>query len=263
MTDDDARPARSAWPVLVPVLLLAIVLVVAWRSRQTLEHAPAFTVDPSRWQLTGRPAWMPESVAALVAADVAAHVAGGASLLNEDDLQRLSESVRAASPWIAGVERVEPRWPAQAELRLRLRKPVLAVEGDILVAADGRVLGLGPVDLVPEPLAYSGRGADADVLECAAAAGEVLPYRGVLQDLGVHLASASLGSDGTVVFLTDGGVELAWGRTLRRSRLAYLDLPAEARIDNLREVLTDFPHLDGVRRVQLWTDRPVVTRRDA
>ncbi len=260
---DDARPARSAWLLFVPLLLVAALLVVAWRARLTLRDEPAFVVDPSRWQLVGRPAWLPEAAAAGVAADVSAHVAGGASLLAEDDLQRLSAAVRAASPWIAAVDRVEPRWPAQAELRVRLRRPVLAVDGDIMVAADGRVLGLGPVDLVPEPLAYAGPGVDADVLECAAAAGEVLPFRGALLELGVSLAAVAPEADGTVVFVTDQGVELAWGRTLRRTRLAYLDLPAAARIENLRQVLVDFPRLDGVRRVRLWTDRPEVTRRDA
>ena len=258
---DDVRPART-WPLVVPLLLLAVLIVVAWRARVSLQHEPAFTVDPTRWQLVGRPAWMPEAVAGDVAASVSAHVASGASLLREDDLLRLSAAVRASSPWIEAVDRVEPRWPSQAELRVKLRRPVLAVDGDILVAADGRVLGLGPVDLVPEPLAYAGREADADVIECAAAAGEVLPWRGPLMDLGVNLVSVALGADGTVVFLTDGGVELSWGRTLRRSRLAYLDLPAAARIDNLREVLVDFPKLAGVRSVQLWTDRPVVVRRE-
>jgi hypothetical protein len=259
----DDRPARSAWPLIVPLVLVAALLVVAWRARHSLQHEPAFTVDPSRWQLAGRPAWMPEDVAADVAASVSTHVAGGASLLREDDLQRLSEAVSAASPWIAAVERIEPRWPAQAELRLRVHRPVLAVDGDILLAADGRVLGLGRVDLEPGPLAYRGDDLDADVVECAAAAAEVLPFRGPLLDLGVRLDAVKLLDDGTVAFVTDGEVELSWGRSRRRSRLAYLDLPAAARIENLRQVLADFPGLAGVGRVRLWTDRPEVTRRDA
>ena len=262
MTSAGDRRERPLWPLLVPLALLGVLIVVTYRARHQLQREPEFTVDPTRYQLVARPAWLPEPVAASVAASVSTHAARGASLLRQDELTGLTASLLAASPWIEAVEQIQPRWPAQAEVRVRLRRPVVAIDGDILVAADGRVLGLGPVNLDPAPLPCAHPTRDADVLQCAAAAAEVLPFRAALQDVGVVLASVAPDTDGTVSFTTDQGVVLAWGRTADASPLAYLDLPPAKRIDNLREVLVDFPALAGLRRVQLWTDRPVVVRRE-
>ncbi|HEX5010966.1 MAG TPA: hypothetical protein VFY71_11245 [Planctomycetota bacterium] len=256
------RRARPLWPLLVPLALLAVLIVVAYRARHQLQREPEFTVDPTRYQLVARPAWLTEDVAGSVAASVSSHAARGASLLRQDELAGLTASLLAASPWIEAVEQIQPRWPAQADVRVRLRRPVMAIDGDILVAADGRVLGLGPVVLDPPPLQCAKPARDADVLQCAAAAAEVLPFRAALQDVGVVLASVTPDAEGTVSFITDQNVVLAWGRSADSSPLAYLDLPPSQRIDNLREVLADFPGLVGLQRVQLWTDRPVVVRRD-
>lgn len=262
MSQTEPGTNRMAWALVVPLVLVAGLLVIALRARTELAREPAFSVDPSRVTLVGRPAWMPEAVAGALAADVSAHVAAGASLLSEAELASLARKVGAASPWIASVERVEPRWPAQAEIRLRLRRPVLSV-GDVLVSADGRALGLGPIALDPAPLACDRtllRG--EDLVECAAAAAAILPWRAELAGKGVRLAAVAPGAEDSVSFLTDAGVELAWGRSPHRSPLAYLDVPPEGRLDNLREVLADHPGLQGVRRVQLWTDRPVVMLGD-
>jgi hypothetical protein len=257
-----ADRARPLWPLVVPLLLLGVLIVVTWRARTQLQRAPDFTVDPTRYALVARPKWMPEPVAADVAASVSAHAARGASLLSEDELAGLTASLLAASPWIEAVEQIQPRWPAQAEVRVRLRRPVLVVEDDILVAADGRVLGLGPVELQPPLLRCDRPARDEDVIECAAAAAAVLPYRSELEQAGVLLLAVTPESDQTVAFLTDHDVLISWGRSPRRSRLAYLDLPASERMANLREVLLDFPALAGLRRVQVWTDRPEVVRRE-
>jgi hypothetical protein len=205
---------------------------------------------------------MPEDVAVALARDVSAHLAAGASLLSEAELASLARTAGAASPWVSAVEQVEPRWPGQAELRLRLRRPVLSV-GDVLVAADGQPLGLGPVSLNPPPLACDGTQLRAeDLVECAAAAAAILPFRAELAEKGVRLGSVAPGAEDSVSFFTDAGVELAWGRSARAAPLAYLDLPVAGRLANLRLVLADHPGLQGVRRVQLWTDRPVVVLGD-
>lgn len=262
--DEDLRsPARPLWPVLVPLLLALAVLLLALRARQQLQREPEFTVDPSRWQLAGRPAWMPEGVAADVARGIATHVAGSASLLREDELQWLSAAVLAASPWVEAVEDVQPRWPAQAEIRVRLRRPVMVVDRDILVAADGRPLGLGPVALAPAPLALEGQAGDTALLACAAACAEVLPFRPALAEAGVELVAVRPDLNDTVTFRTGTGVDLCWGRARGAARLAYLDLTPAQRIDNLREVLGDHPGLSGVGRVELWLDRPQVVLRAA
>src|SRR5690349_21344595 len=119
MSGESEDRSRLAWAIAVPLVLLAGLLVVALRAHRELAREPDFTVDPSRWQLVGRPAWCPEPLAASVAAGVSAHVAGAASLLRQDELAWLSGAVAESSPWIADVERIDPRWPAQAEIRVR------------------------------------------------------------------------------------------------------------------------------------------------
>ena len=258
---ESAGNNRLVWAVAVPAVLVAGLLVISMRARRELQHEPAFSVDPAQVSLVGRPAWMPEAVAGALAADVSAHVAAGASLLSEDELVSLARTVAEASPWIESVERVEPRWPAQAEIHIHVRQPVLAV-GDVLVAANGRPLGLGPVTLDPAPLRCTGKLTGEDLAECAAAAAAILPYRKDLLAQGVRIAEVAAGAGDSVSFITEGAVELAWGRSPRRSPLAYLDVPLEGRLANLQQVLKDHPGLQGLQRVQLWTDRPVVVLRD-
>jgi len=253
---------RLAWALAVPLVLLGGLLVIALRARTALQREPDFTVDPSRWQVMGRPSWMTDELAASVTAGISARVAGAASLLSESEMAWLSATVAQTSPWIEAVERVEPRWPAQAEIRVRLCRPVLVAEGGMLFGKDGRALGAGAVALSPAPLTVPARTPEADRIECAAAANEVLPFRPALEAEGVRLVSVAPGPDDAVCFTTDAGVELSWGRTSRRSPLAYLDLPVAARLDNLRQVLADFPGLAGVGQVRLWSDRPMVIRRD-
>jgi len=68
----------------------------------------------------------------------------------------------------------------------------------------------------------------------------------------------SLDGEGLVVFTTDTGVRLQWGRSVGGSRFAAYDLPPAGRVANLRQVLEDYPGLEGVAEVKLWYDRPQV-----
>ncbi len=247
-------------PWLLPAVMVAGVAVLVLQARDALERTPRFMVDPATCAVSTRPAWLSDELARFIAASVARGLRKRASLLDVHDLEDWADTLAGCSPWIESVESLSPRFPGQAVVRLRLRRPVLAVDGSILVAASGHVLGLGTVALEPAPLDYAGRHLDEDYRECAAAAGEIAGFRAELDVLGVRLAGVGIGPDDTVVFTTDGGVELSWGRSARKSASSHLDLPPEARLANLRQVLVDFPRLRGVRRVQLWTDRPVVTR---
>ena len=248
-------------PILLPAAIVAAVVVLLIRARDALERTPRFTVDPSACSVTQRPPWVSDELARFIAFSVSRGLGKRASLLDTADLQSWAVALAEASPWIESVEGLSPRFPAQADVRVHLRRPVLTVDGDILVAASGHVLGPGPVSIDPPPLAYAGRHLDADYRECAAAAGELVGHREELRNLGVRVMRVGIGADDTVVFTTDTGAELSWGRSARKSPLSYLDLPPEARLANLRQVLVDFPALKGVRRVQLWTDRPVVYKR--
>ncbi|MHC5210228.1 MAG: hypothetical protein ACYTG2_05880 [Planctomycetota bacterium] len=248
-------------PLVIPAVIVLAITLLLLRARSDLASTPRFVVDPSVCTVQDRPAWASELLATTLAEQVSRGLGAQASLLEGQDLHRWSATLEQLSPWIESVERIEPRFPYQADVRLRLRRPVMVVDDGILVAPGGHVLGPGPVSVEPPPLAFRGRTEDEDVRECAAAATELLPYREELDRLGVHVVSVGIAVDQTVWFGTDTGVELNWGRTLRKSEYANLDLPHEARIANLREVLVDYPGLRGVRKVQLWTDRPVVTPR--
>jgi hypothetical protein len=250
-------------PLVLPaVIVLALVLLLV-RARSDLASTPRFVVDPSACSVIRRPPWSSDALAAALAAQVSRGLGEQASLLDGQDLQRWGATLDRLSPWIEAVERVEPRFPYQADVRLRLRRPVMVVDDGILVASTGHVLGPGPVSIEPPLLAFRGRSENEDVRECAAAAAELLPFREELERMGVRVVSVGIAVDQTVWFGTDTGVELNWGRTLRKSEYATLDLPHAARIANLREVLVDYPGLRGVRKVQLWTDRPVVTERSS
>lgn len=248
-------------PLILPGVIVLGVLVLLLRARGELHSAPRFVVDPSVCGVLSQPAWVSDVLADNLARQVSRGLGERASLLDGGDLRAWTDALVELSPWIEAVEIIEPRFPQQADVRLRLRRPVLAVDGEILVAASGHVLGPGPVSLEPQPLTYAGRELDEDVRECAAAAAEVLPFREELAASGVYLVSVGIAPDETVVFKTDRDTEVNWGRTRRKSEFAQLDLPCAARVENLKQVLVDHPGLRGVRSVRVWTDRPVVVRR--
>ncbi|MGQ0553978.1 MAG: hypothetical protein ACT4PU_12265 [Planctomycetota bacterium] len=249
-----------AKPLLIPLLLGLLLIALLVVAHRRLQRAPRFLVNPAVWQVMEAPDWLAHEQAGRVGQELSAALTGQASLLSGSDLQLWADALSGASPWVESVEALDPRFPGQLDVRLRLRVPVLEVPGGWLLAADGRVLGPGPTDYQPAPLAFDGRHAEEDYLECAAAAAELLPYRDVIERAGVRVLSVGPGPDGTVQFQSEGGAVLNWGRSARKAGFTHLDLSVQARIDNLLQVTADHPGLEGVLRVQLWTDRPVVTR---
>jgi hypothetical protein len=256
------RFVERAKPAILPVLVVIGVALLVVHARQRLAGSARFTVDPTAWEVRSRPDWLSEDLAAALAHRISMGLADRSSLLDGDGLDRWADDLLEVSHWIESVEHVEPRFPGQADVRLRLRRPVMSVEGDILLSASGHVLGPGAVSIQPEPLLFEGAHFDEEALrETAAAAAELVPFRAELDALGVHVERVGIDRDDTVIFRTDRDVVLSWGRSARESGRSYLDLPFRSRIDNLKMVLVDFPGLAGVERVQLWTDKPVVHTR--
>jgi len=249
-------------PAILPVLVVLGVALLVAHARDRLAGSPRFTVDPTTWEVRSRPDWLSDDLAETLARRISVGLADRSSLLDSDGLERWAEGLLEISPWIESVERIEPRFPGQADVRLRLRRPVMSVDGDILLSAGGHVLGPGATSIQPEPLHFEGAHFDDEALrETAAAAAELVPFRAELDALGIRVERVGIDRDDTVIFRTDRDVVLSWGRSARESGLSYLDLPFRARIDNLKMVLVDFPGLAGVERVQLWTDKPVVRTR--
>lgn len=221
----------------------------------------AFRVDPNQVAVLSGPAWLDGQAASFMAAELGADLAHEAPLLDGDTLARWSARMLAVSPWVEEVVSVEPRFPGQADVRLRLARPVLRLSDDTLVAWDGRLLGRAPIAVTPEPLAVRGRPDAQGMAECAAAAIELLPFRERLEQEELGVAAVALEGGGRVVFETHEGVTLEWGRSARVGGFSAVDLPPAARIQALLDVALGRPGLIGIERVVLWKERPEIYER--
>ncbi|MCB9898419.1 MAG: hypothetical protein H6825_10480 [Planctomycetes bacterium] len=255
-----ANASRSSWPPLTLALVALLgVAGLIHLARGAMDGNPRFLVDPSRVRVDAFPDWMPVEVAQRLAAQLGEALGGPVPLLDEHALDAWRQTLPATSDWIESVDVLEPSFPGQARATLRLRRPVLTLPGDLLVSADGRTLGRGQVEVEPRPLLFVGTSDPAAVRECAAAAAEILPFRARIDAEGrVAIDRVSRGDDGRVRFLTTRGVEIEWGRSLRSTPLAVVDLPPERRVENLMAAIRGNPGLYGVWRVTLWKEQPEV-----
>lgn len=250
---------RFVLPTVVGGLVVALVII----ARDRLQDTSRFVVDPAWVQVLQAPGWMAPELADQVAVEVASALDGPARLMEGEGLQRWRADLERASPWIAAVPAVSPRFPHQADLELVVRRPVLDLGDGRLVSSDGAVVRAAPEAIEPRPIRFGGAlaghrgGVDDEVLSAAAVLGDLLPLRPELQGLGLKLSEALVDREGVVVLRTDGGVLLEWGRPNRGPQAAY-DIPPRGRLENLRQVLETHPGLGGVSRVTLWLDRPTV-----
>jgi len=244
-----AAPVLSALAALVVVALLVVSHEAAAASRR-------FQVDPGAAEVVQAPDWLPPGLAARLARQLGEALGPPVSLLEEHGLDRWRGDLADSSAWIASVESVSGRFPAQAEVRVRLRQPVLELPGEVLVSADGQHLDKGHFESRPRLLRLLGPADPTSLRECAASAADILPYRLDLEEQGVVLDRVQMGQGGRVRFLTREGVEIEWGRSTALSEFAAVDLPPRARIEHLLTVLERRPGLLGVSRVVLWKDQP-------
>ncbi|RKY22268.1 MAG: hypothetical protein DRQ55_01685 [Planctomycetota bacterium] len=246
---------RAAWPALIS---LVVVLGTAGLARQAWLRAAtdrAFAVDAATVGVVGHPAWLAPEGAAQLALRVAEGSPGRASLLDTEALTLWAERLGRGSPWVRDVLEVQPRHPGQADVRLRLRRPVLALADGAFVAADGTILPAAAVSLSPWPLQLQGA-ADGEALADAAAACVVFaPFRAGLDREGIVVERVLVEAGDRIVFLTSEGVALEWGRSGRNASLAVVDLPPADRVANLLAVAQKRPGLFGVERVVLWKEQ--------
>ncbi len=251
-----ARAFVAIQPLAIPLLLILAVVALLLTAEGRMEANPRFRVDPLVYAFE-RPEWLPEALAADIAWDVGTGLGPPASLLDADDLSRWHAQVAGLSPWIEAVPSVEPRFPYRAALRLVLRRPVLELQGQ-LVSADGTVLGPAARGVLPSPLLLRDGDLDIDAaqfVECAASAGELLPYRAELVARGLDFTDVRVSQDGLVVFGSTAGVDVVWGRSTRYHQMARHDLPPARRIELLHEALDHRPRLEGVGRVDIYLDK--------
>ncbi len=247
---------RRVKPAILPLCLLFGIGALIASARGTLEGNPRFRVDPTLFSVD-RPVWMPEALAVEIGTVVSQSLGPPASLLGEEGLSTWASRAAMASPWVQAVPVTNSLFPYKAELHLSVRRPVLIAEG-LFWAADGTQLGESCDGIIPPPLLYDGVLDESLIKECAASAGEILPYRSTLAEKDVGLGRVLIDREGLVAFQTAQGVDVVWGRSKRYHPLAIHDLPPTGRLDNLWEVLEQYPGLERVSRVELHLDRATI-----
>ena len=120
------RP-HNRGPAFAAVILIAAIcgLAFAWnRWGKLATHTDDFIVTPERIHVTPPPPW--------IHGDVKAEVIRTAGLtrrnLRDRDLVKHVASAFALHAWVAKVNRVQKRYPAQVDVEVEYRKPVASVE---------------------------------------------------------------------------------------------------------------------------------------
>lgn len=134
----------------------AAIAVLSWIMLGSLGRDARYTVDPARIELSAEPSWATGELAARLRhsmeEDLRAELSDlpSASAFDEALMQQVSERL-ARNPWVAGVPRIERRFPAAGDDHarlmpvLQLRRPALLVECReryVLVDGEGVVLPL-------------------------------------------------------------------------------------------------------------------------
>lgn len=127
--------ARVLWrPHNRGLVLTALVVVAAiggavygWRRwGEAAVHSPEYTVAAERISVTPQPAW----IQANVKTEVIRSLSGAKlELLDRDLVEKIADAFQL-HPWVAKVIRVQKRYPAQINVELEYRRPVLVVKID-------------------------------------------------------------------------------------------------------------------------------------
>lgn len=252
---------RAAWPALISVAVVLGTLGLARQAWVRADSNEAFRVDGGSVSVLERPAWLGKRGAEELALALAAASDRSPSLLDDESLEGWAERLTRHTPWVAKLLDVSPRHPGQADVRVRLHRPVMALTDGALVAADGTLLGPAPIQLTPEPLVLQDGGGPHALRDAAAATVDIGPFRESLDAEEIVVERVVVEGSGRVVFITSEGVALEWGRSGRNADLAAVDLPPSQRVANLLEVAGRRPGLFGVERVVLWKERPDIILR--
>jgi len=191
------------------------------------------------------------------------------TLFDEGLVERVGRAFESCA-WVRRVTAVERVFPDELRVRFEYRRPHVAVRrpnGYALVDAEGvRLPGVyadappcdrpavvvGVASSPPEP----GRAWQDPALGAAVRMADFAHGNPTLRRLGIREVDvANFGGRqdarrSEVTLLTASGCALQWGRTPEASR--YGDLPAEEKLENLREVLAAYPELAGLRCVKLY-----------
>lgn len=276
--------ARAAgWGVLLG--LVAFVGIVGGRRLwgEARRLASEQIIDPALCRAVGGPDWA-RSLAAPELALALAEVSPAG--FYDPHLASACWDALRLSPWVQQVVWVRRSYPDRLRAAVLLRRPVAAVRGagGSFAIVDGKGLRLpGSFDRVPRigtrplpVLVGTGKEAcepgetwrDRAVLEGAAVAVD-LGRTGLLSLPGVEIRRIDLRNVGgrlfpeasEVLLETARGAVVAWGRS-SLSPWATTEPGADRKAEMLREVLTRYPGLEGVRLIKVYLREPAVLPGD-
>ncbi len=272
---DDSNPRRRGLIYLVAgtvTVCAGVVLSVHAMYRQVRRH-PDFHVDPLAVELVEVPTWVPNELESELQHD---HGLPPKPLsIFTPEVERALAERYAANPWVAGVEAVRRVYPGQIEIELELRRPAA-----LIVLGDGQAV---PIDkmgvrlpdlpledprlrslwlpqiqgvLVPPP-AVGRPWKDRAVREGVALVEAVRPHYLKFLSRTVRFTAIDVSNvggrvkpfDSELAFLTSDRVLVEWGRSPASPQPDPLTF--EEKLRRLRNVLVEFPGLNGILRVKL------------
>lgn len=258
-------PSASRWVGvgLLLAVLMSALWAVAWRKVQPHVYASdEYQVHPSSIRLNpAPPPWIHSDITAEVLRD--ANLVAPLSVLQPDLTARIAQAY-ALHPWVAKVNRVTKRHPAQVDVALVYRRPaamVRSTQGSFPVDAEGVVLPSGdfaPTDverypllaeIKSEPLGTVGtRWGDARVQGGAAIASALSDHWQRLELVRIVPAGQPIteGDRETYSFeiFTSAGTRILWGRPPGAERTG--ELTAEQKLGRLVDYAAQHGSLDKV-----------------
>ncbi|MDQ7779584.1 MAG: hypothetical protein RDV41_07725 [Planctomycetota bacterium] len=256
-----------------------LVMLVHRRIYAHLLNNEDYMVDLDQLAVVTRPAWAGAGIERGLTE--VAPLTGRVSIFDENLVPALVEYYES-NPWVAQVVSVEKEYPATVRVRVRLRKPLAAVENRgycYLVDRDGvRLPGkyahenlprlpfyvpkvIGVTAPPPEPGSCWD---DAAVLAGTTVA-EVLVDQGV--DKMMHIVAIDVANvngrinrgESEVTIWAEENVPIQWGRAPSTDKYGELDV--DQKIRNLKLILMGAPRLRGLKLVKLQFQRPTVATK--
>jgi hypothetical protein len=258
-----AAHRSTAFRALAGFAGLVIVLLIHREVYSFIAHRRQYTVPVVRASVA--PAWADGRGMEEVRVET-----GGVPIADPGLVERVGRAFEACA-WVRKVTAVERAYPDRLRIRFEYRRPhaaVRRVDGYVLVDADGVRLP-GIYGEVPEPCVRrteitgiasapprAGHAWADPAVRAGLAMADMVAEDPALRALGIREVDLSNyggridARRSEVSLVVANGCTIFWGRMPATAR--YGDASTDEKIDNLRQVLSVYPRLDGLRCVKLY-----------